>query len=361
MPPRSAPRPDAQGFTLVEILVAMVIGMIGMIIMLQVFATAEGQRRATTGTGDAQTSGAMALYDLQRDIRQSGYGFNSLSLLNCSLALGEPSNATLPALAPAIINPRRADNSLLLPAGDPNTDTLLIAFGDANGSPEGEAITDPSTPTLSVQTAADFRQGNRVISGPSSAAAVCPAIRLYFVRRVDGNWITVDWPRPNVTPPAPPAPFNALLFNLGAAPTIRAYAIRGGNLTVCDFLASNCSRAGNARNPAIWVPIASNIVSLRAQYGRDTAPPNGVDTWDGTTPASACDWVRVSALRLAVVARNSQVERSPITLAAPTWEGSAAVPINLSARANWQNYRYKVFETVVPIRNLPWMDRTGCP
>jgi type IV pilus assembly protein PilW len=348
MPPRSAPRPDAQGFTLVEILVAMVIGMIGMIIMLQVFATAEGQRRATTGTGDAQTSGAMALYDLQRDIRQSGYGFNSLTLLNCSVALRAPSNATLPVLAPVIINPRRANNSLLLPAGDANTDTLLVAYGAAAGSPEGDAIIDSGTPTLAVQTVANFAAGHRVIAAPNQCVPGT-ALALDTVQAVNiaAQTVTVG------------AAGGRLLFNLGAAPTIRAYAIRGGNLTVCDFLANNCSVAGNAGNPAIWVPIANNIVSLRAQYGRDTAPPNGVDTWDRTTPASACDWVRVSALRLAVVARNSQVERDPITLAAPTWEGSAAVPINLSARANWQNYRYKVFETVVPIRNLPWMAR--CP
>jgi type IV pilus assembly protein PilW len=73
-------RPASQtGFTLAEVMVAMVIGMIGMIIMMQVFATAEGQKRTTTGTGDAQTSGALALYELQRDIRQSGYGVNTPS------------------------------------------------------------------------------------------------------------------------------------------------------------------------------------------------------------------------------------------------------------------------------------------
>ena len=57
------------GFTLVEVMVAMVIGMIGIIIMMQVFASAEGQKRTTTGTGDAQSNGAMAIYTLQRDIR----------------------------------------------------------------------------------------------------------------------------------------------------------------------------------------------------------------------------------------------------------------------------------------------------
>jgi len=277
-----------------------------------------------------------------------------LTLLNCSVALGAPSNATLPVLAPVIINPRRANNSLLLPAGDANTDTLLVAYGDAAGSPEGDAIIQIIAPgTLVVQSAANFARGHRVIAAPNQCVAGA-ALTLDRVGGVTARTVDVGAAGGS----------SSLLFNLGAAPTIRAYAIRGGNLTVCDFLASNCSVAGNAGNAAIWVPIASNIVSLRAQYGRDTAPPNGVDTWDRTTPASACDWVRVSALRLAVVARNSQVERNPITLAAPTWGGSnqpapAGAPFNLGARADWQNYRYKVFETVVPIRNLPWMAR--CP
>jgi type IV pilus assembly protein PilW len=83
------------GFTLVEVMVAMVIGMLGLIIMMQVFSEAERQRRATTGTGDAQSNGAMALYALQRDIRQGGYGFNALNALaaqsRCQHRLAAPS------------------------------------------------------------------------------------------------------------------------------------------------------------------------------------------------------------------------------------------------------------------------------
>jgi hypothetical protein len=39
------------------------------------------------------------------------------------------------------------------------------------------------------------------------------------------------------------------------------------------------------------------------------------------------------------------------------WAGSGGTQRSLlSGRAqNWQNYRYKVFETIIPIRNLPWM------
>ncbi|MBK8385248.1 MAG: prepilin-type N-terminal cleavage/methylation domain-containing protein [Candidatus Accumulibacter sp.] len=89
-----------RGFTLVEVMVAMVIGMIGIIIMMQVFASAEGQKRTTTGTGDAQSNGAMAIYTLQRDIREAGYGFNAMNALGCALVLPAPASRTLTPAGP---------------------------------------------------------------------------------------------------------------------------------------------------------------------------------------------------------------------------------------------------------------------
>ncbi len=331
-----------KGFTLVEVMVAMVIGMIGIIIMMQVFATAEGQKRATTGTGDAQSSGAMALYELQRDIRQGGYGINSMSLLSCGLALDAPfPKVNLPTLGPAIINPA------WLPAGDANTDTLLITFGNSGGSPEGDAIIGGSDVVPKVQTPKNFIKDDWVVGAPAADgnAACTLKLTLAQVTDVTGSEVTVN--RASVAA-------AELLFNFGPTPTIRAYAIRLGNLTVCDYLLNDCSIAGNAGNQAIWVPIASNIVSLRAEYG------HGANTWDQIAPTTACGWARTAALRIAVVARNTQVEQGEITAAAPTWEGSATAPLELKdTRANWKNYRYKVFETVVPIRNLPWMAK--CP
>ncbi|MEF8698215.1 MAG: PilW family protein [Candidatus Accumulibacter sp. UW20] len=343
-------RPASQaGFTLAEVMVAMVIGMIGMIIMMQVFATAEGQKRTTTGTGDAQTSGALALYELQRDIRQSGYGVNTPSLLTCALALGTPSEATLPALGPAIVNPRQADGTLLLPAGDDNTDTLLVTFGSSSGSPEGDAITaiNPGDPKiLNVQTPANFAVDDAVIAASAFDGNTSCALTLTLdrVSAVDAPRVTVD---------EAGAAAGQLLFNLGATPTIRAYAIRNGNLTVCDYLSNDCGDEDDTDDPEIWVPIASNIVSLRAEYGRDNDNTPGVETWNQTTPGTGCEWARTAALRIAVVARNSQVDQGIVTATVPTWRGGVA--FDLTETANWQNYRYKVFETTVPIRNLPWM------
>ncbi len=331
-----------RGFGLVEVMVAMVIGLIGIIIMMQVFSAAEGQKRSTTGAGDAQNNGAMALYTLQRDIRQAGYGFNALKVLGCPLALPAPSERTLTYLAPAVINPGPSD----VPAGDANTDTLLIAYGSSEGSPEGDVITLVAGSQLGVMTPTNFRTSHRVIAGPPEETVGC-SLALKTVTSVAP---------PNVEVANSGAVEGGFLFNLGDTPRIRAYAVRSGNLTVCDYVTSDCSDA------ASYTPIASNIVSLRAEYGHASTASSGVNSWNQTTPVTACGWARTTALRIAVVARNSQPDKDTLTSEAPPWEGQDSSPVDLSAPDNaegWKHYRYKVFETVIPLRNLPWME--SCP
>ncbi|MGH8743102.1 MAG: PilW family protein, partial [Burkholderiales bacterium] len=72
-----------RGFSLVELMVGMIIGLLGIIIIMQIFALSEGQKRTTTSGADAQTNGNIALYSIERDARQAGYGIN-LSALGCS-------------------------------------------------------------------------------------------------------------------------------------------------------------------------------------------------------------------------------------------------------------------------------------
>ncbi len=350
---------DRNGFTLVEVMVGMVIGMIGIIIMMQVFSFSEGQKRTTTGSGDSQSNGAMAVYNLQRDIRQAGFGFNSTRVLGCGLK--RPAQGSIAAhdfsfLAPVVINPPTTD----VPAGDANTDTLLIMYGNSDGTPEGDLITLLNGNTLGIITPANFQSGQWVFQAPAAAVSPC-SLNMTTVSSITGNFVTVAETAVN-------ANATHSLFAFGSTPRILAYAIRGGNLTVCNYMTADCSAACTATDGTCstdWIPIANDIVSLRAQYGRDTSSSmDGIDTWDQTTPSAtglsadqfACLWVRASALRIAVVARNAQPEKGEISGPnAPLWQGSAGAAIDLSAKANWRNYRYKVFETTIPIRNLPWM------
>ncbi len=334
------------GFSLIEILVGVGIGMIGILVIMQVFLLSEGQRRTTSTGGDAQTTGAIALYTLERDIRQGGYGLASLGLLGCTVTL--PNGAAV-AAAPAAINPAG------IPAGDANTDVIAVFYGNANAAIEGDFIVQqPAAATYTVRTPSNFTSGDFVIAAPAPRPNPCNLTLAQIVAPPGASTVTVNTGQAGAA--------NGTLYDLGQQPRVLVYAVRGGSLTVCDFTQNDCT--GGAGDSTIWSPVAEGVVSLRAEYGRDTSGPpmDGIaDLYDQTTPTTACGWVRASALRIALVARSGQYDKNDVTAAAPAWAGSATTPIDLSGNGDWQHYRYKTFQTVVPLRNIAWMGvQSGC-
>ncbi len=356
-------RGSAAGFSLVELMVAMVIGLLGIVVMMQMFSVFEEQKRTTTSGDDAISSGSIALNGLVRDIQQSGWGIAHLHVLGCSVTGLVSGGAAIPLL-PLTINPAGI-------AGDANTNTLLVIYGNANGTVEGDLIdAQPSANAYAVKAAESYAVGDSVVAMPQTRPVTCTLARTTVAAIA----------RPNVSVAAGVASMSGgRLYNLGAAPVVRAYAIRNGALSECNYITSDC-----AANGATWTQIADNVVSLRAQYGRDTnVPMNGsADVWDQTidTPARpACGPMRVSAVRLAIVARSSQPEKrldgtitgagfvTPLTRT-PAWAGSNpdAIAVNATNAAavsftlpnpsgtwpTWQDFRYKVFETTVPLRNI---------
>jgi len=250
-------RRHAQGFTLVEIMVAMAIGMLGIVIIMQMSLTFEGQKRTTTGGDDALNAGAIALYGLQQGIQQAGYCFSTAA---SAVAITLPLGAAVGTVRPAMVNPAPLANNATI--SDTNTDTILVAYGN-DACPIDSASGVASAVTLNVQ----------------------------------------------------------------------AYAVKNGNLMQCDYLASDCTVAAN------WTQIAGGIVSMKAEC-------NGSQS-----------------IRVVLVTRNPQLEKTVVTAAAPTWSGTGAIVLTataVDAGFTWQNYRYKTFETLVPIRNTIWSGATGC-
>jgi type IV pilus assembly protein PilW len=373
-------RRAGRGFSLIEIMVGLVIGMFSILIVMRIFAASEANKRTTTGGNDAQVNGSVALYGLERDIRQAGYGISAYSILGCSLTYtttGDAASVTLAALAPVTINPAAS----LVPAGDANTDTLLVIGGNSASPSEGDATTAATTATAyAITTPTAFTVGDRVIAAATTRSTPC-ALALATVKSISGSTLTVASGTAGLATGDP-------VYNLGPTPIARAYAVRNGNLTVCDYTAYNCGSTSytSTLNSDVWVPVASNVVSLRAQYGRDTTGISGststmtgvLDTYDQTTPGSSadsttiplyCGWSRVIALRLAIVARSPSYDKTLPTSAAPSWDGSTAntaatstlstvtptaAAIDLSSNANWKYYRYRTVQTTVPLRNTIW-------
>src|SRR6267378_3835863 len=87
-------RVSERGFSMVELLVAMLIGLIGMIIIFQVFQVSEGIKRSTTSGGDAQQNGVIALYSIERDFKNAGMGFNDTTFVGCNIIGWDRDRAT---------------------------------------------------------------------------------------------------------------------------------------------------------------------------------------------------------------------------------------------------------------------------
>jgi type IV pilus assembly protein PilW len=171
------------------------------------------------------------------------------------------------------------------------------------------------------------------------------------------------------------------------------YRVNGGNLERCD-LATEFENGGGDCSLVVpnlnFVPSVAGIVNLQVQYGISAAglissDPNfnfvtqWVDASGGTWSApTVVNRNRIKGIRIAVVARNAKIEPaivttacSSTTAAAPTglcaWDATSATPaiaspapaIDLSAGdPDWLRYRYRVFETIIPLRNLVWARET---
>lgn len=348
----------ARGFSLVEILVAMVIALLGTIIIFQVFSVSEGIKRTSTSGGDAQQFGALSLFTIERDLRMAGYGFNNSRLLGCTVnaydELAVPPDLPAFKLAPVVIT---------VGANDSIADeiTLMYSTSDLIANPAKITQNMPNPASVyKVNNRFGFTEGDLII-----AAEAGKACSLGQVTGVPGggqsdNVVHNPGNYTNANGVSVPARYNkpaglgvdytteGVIFNLGAGPVINTYRVDANQLVLDSGLAVST------------LALADNIVLLKAQYGKDTTADGSVDVYENTMPLlpTAADWAAILTVRLAIVARSAQPEKANVqggacdaTTATPDWSGGT---LDLSADPNWQCYRYRVFETTVPLRNLLW-------
>ena len=353
---RQLNRHQNTGFSLVEIMVGMVIGLLSTIIVIQVFATFEGQKRTTTGGSDAQTNGGVGLYTIERDIRMGGYGFADAAGCALSSSFNGTTLATL-LLAPVTI----ADGAGGLP------DSITILSGNKSSwSVPIRVISNHAQAATQFNTNATLglAQNDLLIAYEAATPPNCTLFQVDNANPVLNPIVhtTGSWNGNSAVFPAAGYSTNALLMNVGSFMS-HTYSIdANSNLVFTDY-----SSATNTNSSQILSP---DVVNIQAEYGFDTRAgaqtDAQVDTWSATmidadtsgTIGDTGDINRIYALRFALVARNGLREKPDpatgvcnTTIAGPTWTGGT---INLAADANWQCYRYKTFETVVPLRNMLW-------
>jgi len=365
MQANSARSPSRQtGFTLVEIMVGLAIGMLATVVIIQVISVFEAQRRTTSGTADAQTNGGIALYNIVRELQMAGYPLVPVtdSALECTTLTLNGVADTVPAsnfvrLSPVTI----ADDVVGAGVNASPSDAVTLRFGTA---PMGGIPTlinaAPTGNDANVDTNLGCQAGDTVLitSGPACALTSVAVPWVPVAKKVTLANTTL-------------ANAGANLACLGTWNEV-TYAVNNGNL----------ERNG--------VAVVAGVVNLQAQYGiSETPQSNQVVQW---VNASGATWAaptvanrnRIKSVRLAVVARNAKIEAAAVTAAcsstttaAPTglcaWDATSALPnpvaapyvaspaptIDLSAGdPNWRRYRYRVFETIIPLRNMVWSRET---
>jgi type IV pilus assembly protein PilW len=388
--------PDRQrGFSLIELMVSVVIGMLALGFAVKLVSTSEATKNNQIGGSDSMQNGMIALFSMSKDAAQAGFGLNDPIITGCDTVLSGTSGyamaeaarggATVHPLAPVVIE-----------SNGQNPDRVTFYAGSAMaGTGSMRVLTNYTSAAGNTSLDVDrapygFAVGDVIVVAPEQPGGQCALAQI----SVNPNLPTSPPTTRQIVQFGTGADFRfnggqlgasflggaARLFDLGPGATLsmRTWSVANGFLMLRATDVPSSSATGAA--------VSDNIVSIKAQYGFDTragsnfAPGAGlvISQWSSTmidadgdaVVGGAGDYARIAAVRIAVVARSKVATASvgnacTATTAQPTvfgtgaGGGAAAVPVTVNVAVagdstDWRCYRYRVFDTIIPLRNFAW-------
>lgn len=360
----------SRGFSLIELLVAMAIGLIVTLAVTSVLVRSEGSKRSSTSVNEINQTGAYAAFALDRTIRSAGSGYSQRWSVDygCLLDAAKGGTALLPIpsaisassaftglktastalpirLAPLIIAKGYADTGT-----ETRGDVLLVMAGSAGAGELPQPVNTGSVTTTNLQlpNTLGYRTDDLVLLA-DPAQTSCMLQQVKFTTTPPSATFAPSSPQPggstdqelpfgdggagyyrqsgtNVNLTAFGA--NTLAIQLGSAtdnrPQFVAYGV-GQDRTLYSY--DLFEPLPGSSNPD--TPVADGVLELRAIYGIDTTnPPDGtVDAWvpatgnflastllDGSA-ASKSRLRRIVAVRVGMILRTSLQEKAPATSA----------------------------------------------
>jgi type IV pilus assembly protein PilW len=371
-----------EGFTLIEVLVAIALSMLSMLIIVQVFSNSEARKRTTSGAAEAQQVANITLYQIGRTVRLGGSGLTQgYRLWGCPLSTNRGGTTVLPApssfpapFTSGIDTTVRVLPVLIYPSGSENgSDALVVVAGSGEGGISEFSLVGASLSNgLPLRQTNGFKQLDYVLGyDPANQSTSCPIAQVdttYSYSR-DGNSFTptllpVGGAGTSVTS-VPSMTSSSRVINLGASPQVTMFAVSNSNrLVQYDLLAAPANAATS---------IAGDVVEMRAAYqvGTDSDSDGVLDTFSWKKPtdsgyqpsdlnqrtaASVAAIDSIRAIRLALVVRSAEpsTEANPPTSytifdAEPTLKTVVSIPTSS------QRFRYQVYEATLPLRNLRYI------
>ena len=361
------------GLSLIEILIAITISMIALIVMLNLFRNTENSRRITGTTADTQINVQVALASLERDAKNAGLGMANRTCQNVTYFDGtEKIIDSTHKRFPVVIENDASGNAQITLSGTTNG---LSAF---KSRPLVNGWLRDTTSTFDVENIAGFSQ----LCKPSGAAGTCSASTLVLIEQpkscvlakissidtatrtlsfttgggfsiTESNFKTADYPVD-----------GALISVIGGFESYQ-YQLKydtgkPNTLTVQDKM------GGNAAPQDV---LLRNVIGFHAEYGIDNNGDGTIDSYAAPgTPIG--DPTRIIAFRIALLVKGEHFDKEafdstqPVTQKLVWWEGKdssspKADPTKEGAYAvaltgEDQYYRYRVAESIIPIRNAIW-------
>ncbi len=381
------------GFSLVELVISVVIGLLAVMFATRLMTDAERNKQAALGGSDSMQNGMLAMFSISGDAEHAGFGLNDPLIVGCDTVLADSDGYTMAPATRSELEVHPLAAAVIEPGGDDAPDRITLYTGSSFSGTGTLRITSDYIGGTRIdvdRVPYGFSKGDVILVAPEELGGKCalaqissdtdalppPPSQQYVMIAGAGNRYNSGALGAQYTGGA------SRIFNLGPTPSLsfRTWSVEGGYLRL-----RATDLAGSGENSQ---PVADNIVSLKAQYGFDTRTPDTfrpeeglqLSAWSSTMidadgdgeEGGAGDYQRVAALRIAVVARAKNPERPDpatgectATTVRPTVfatqdavnTDAQAVEVNVEVDGDpvdWKCYRYRVFETIVPLRNAGW-------
>lgn len=390
---------SARGISLVELMVAMAIGLVVTLAITRVMISFDSSKRTSSSVNEAVQSGVYVGQLLDRSIRSAGSGYTqrNIEFFGCTLNARRPGAsvtlfpppATFPApfegaslvrrLAPVLIESGAADTATQV-----RGDILTVMSGTAGGTEVPQVASGfdlVPTPQYSVSFGGEYRAGDLVLIGGTRLSTGSRDCMIQQVQSVVGASLRLG---------------GAFYAAAGSSANFEdfdgrvTYSTRIGNVADSNFPAFQMFAVGDkdtlfrydllqAAGTAIEnapQAIADGIVEIRALYGIDDDPGlntlnHVLDYWQqpdvapyryqdltSGTAVSFTNLRRITAVRLGIIMRSALPEKDVVTPTDPVLFDGVVDRAGASLRrtrplaAEDRYYRYRTVEMTIPLRNM---------
>lgn len=380
--------------TLVELMVAMLIGLGITLAISSVLIGSENHKRTTTSTNDAQQTGSYGYYALDKALRGAGSSIagsafpTDVGVLGCHLNAGAifPRAGAFPApfaafLGGAPFNMRVAPVLIGKNQSLGGSDVIMVMSGSGSAGGVSRQITGGGNAiTATLDNTVGFANSDLVLVSQSGvadclmeqvASIAPPTLNLggiyYTANAATTSMVALAGSTSSYVTPIGNAAANNIQFMLFGVDNNRT-------LYSYDLLQNLNLVAGAGADSA--QAIADGVVQMNALYGIDIngdgiqdqwADPGAVGAWDiNTVMNSPALMKQIVSVRIALVVRGQYYDLNGGTALAPNPVSPAqltffnglvdgggnplAQQINLNATE--QQFRYRIFEFTVPLRNM---------